>query len=46
VEAVKVMIVSSIAIQSYSVLAIWRTIDWQRLAPFLLGGGLTIPVGI
>ena len=33
VEAVKVMIVSSIAIQSYSVMAIWRTIDWQRLAP-------------
>ena len=46
VEAVKVMIASSIAIQSYSVLAIWRTIDWQRLAPFLLGGALTIPAGI
>ena len=46
VEAVKVMIASSIAIQSYSVVAIWRTIDWQRLAPFLLGGALTIPAGI
>jgi hypothetical protein len=46
VEAVKVMIVSSIAIQSYSVVAIWSTIEWRTLTPFLLGGALTIPVGI
>jgi uncharacterized membrane protein YfcA len=46
VEAVEVMIVSSIAIQSYSVFTIWRTIQWRPLLPFLLGGALTIPAGI
>jgi uncharacterized membrane protein YfcA len=45
-EVVKVMIVSSIAIQTYNVLAIWRFIEWERLAPYLLGGALTIPAGI
>jgi len=46
VEAVKVMIVASIAIQSYSVVAIRSTVEWRRLLPFLLGGVLTMPLGI
>src|SRR4051812_46193411 len=36
VQAVKIMIVASIAIQAYSVLAISNTIEWRRLLPFLL----------
>ncbi len=46
VQAVKVLIVSSIAIQSYSVIMLWRTIRWRELLPFLLGGALTLPAGI
>lgn len=46
VEAVKVMIVSSIAIQSYSVFMLWPTIPWRALLPFLLGGALMIPAGL
>jgi uncharacterized membrane protein YfcA len=46
VKAVEVLIISSIAIQSYSVLMLWRDIDWRSVTPFLLGGILTIPVGI
>lgn len=46
IQAVKIMIVSSIAIQAYSVIAVWRMIDWLRLGPFLLGGTLTIPAGV
>ncbi len=46
VEAVKILIISSIAIQSYSVLVLWRDIDWRSSMPFLAGGVLTIPVGI
>jgi uncharacterized membrane protein YfcA len=43
---VKVLIVSSIAIQAYSVLVLWRTIAWRPLLPFLLGGAAMIPAGI
>jgi uncharacterized protein len=46
VTAVKVMIVSSIAIQTYSVIALWNSIEWRVLRPFLIGGALTIPVGV
>jgi len=45
-EAVAIMLVCSIAIQVYSVAKLWDTIRWRRLAPFLAGGALTVPVGI
>ncbi len=44
--AVGVLVVCSIAIQAYSVLALRRHIEWRRLAPFLAGGALTVPVGV
>jgi uncharacterized membrane protein YfcA len=46
VEAVKAMIAASIVIQTYSVYTLRRSIQWQGLLPFLLGGVLTIPAGI
>src|SRR6266702_5622 len=46
VYAVNVMIVCSIAIQSLSVSALWRSIDWRSLPIFLTGGVLGVPAGV
>src|SRR6476620_1244234 len=46
VEAVKIMMVASIAIQAYCVAGMWRTISLRACAPFLIGGVATIPAGI
>src|SRR5215472_4850091 len=46
VAAVQTMIVCSIAIQMFSVVALWRTIDWRSLPIFLAGGVLGVPAGV
>jgi uncharacterized membrane protein YfcA len=46
VYAVQVMIVCSIAIQAFSVAALWRSIDWRSLPVFLTGGILGVPAGV
>jgi hypothetical protein len=46
VLAVQLMMVCSIAIQGFSVLALRHAIDWRVLWRFLLGGVLSIPVGV
>jgi uncharacterized membrane protein YfcA len=46
VYAVQVMIVCSIAIQLFSVAALWRSIDWRSLPVFLMGGVLGVPAGV
>ena len=46
VEAVQIMMVASIALQAYSVASMYRTISLRACAPFLVGGIVTIPVGI
>jgi len=46
VAAVQVMIVCSIAIQLFSVVALWRMIDWRSLPVFLAGGVLAVPTGV
>src|SRR5262249_56639305 len=46
VAAVQAMIVCSIAIQMFSVVALWRTIDWRSLPVFLVGGILGMPAGV
>lgn len=46
VEAVAVMVICSIAIQSYSVWALRSAIEWRALGPLLLGGALTVPLGV
>jgi hypothetical protein len=46
VQAVATMVVCSIAIQGYCVVALRRTIHWRALWPFLAAGMLGVPVGI
>jgi hypothetical protein len=46
VQVVEIMIVCSIAIQSLSVLLLWRDIEWRRLAPFVAGGLAGLPFGV
>lgn len=46
VEAVQIMMVASIAIQTYSVAGMWRTISLRACAPFLIGGVATMPAGV
>lgn len=46
VEAVRIMMVASIAIQLYSVASLRRTISLRLCAPFLMGGIATVPLGI
>jgi uncharacterized protein len=45
-EAVEIMVLCSIAIQLYCVIAIRRSIQWRRLLPFLLGGAACVPAGV
>jgi uncharacterized membrane protein YfcA len=46
VYAVQVMTVASIAIQSLSVIALWRSIEWRSLLVYLIGGLLGVPAGV
>jgi hypothetical protein len=46
VQVVEILIVCSIAIQSLSVVLLWRDIDWRRLLPFLAGGVVGLPFGV
>jgi uncharacterized protein len=46
VSAVQIMLVCSIAIQSFSVATLWRSIDWRSLPVFLVGGVLGVPTGV
>ncbi len=45
-EAVEIMVLCSIAIQLYCVVVMWRSIEWRRLLPFLIGGAPLVPVGV
>jgi uncharacterized membrane protein YfcA len=46
VRSMAVVVTCSIAIQSYCVWALRRELQWRRLAPFVLGGLFTVPVGV
>lgn len=46
VEIVRVLLLCSIANQALSVFMLRRDIVWQRLLPFLVTGGLGVPVGV
>ncbi|HEY7239759.1 MAG TPA: sulfite exporter TauE/SafE family protein [Burkholderiales bacterium] len=46
VEAVQTMMSASIGIQAYSVAGLWRSIQWSRCLPFILGGVGALPLGI
>lgn len=43
---VSIILVASIAMQGYSVLHLWRDLDWRGGVPFLLGGLATLPLGL
>lgn len=45
-QVVETMMVCSIAIQSLSVAALWRDIEWRELPTFLAGGTIGVPFGI
>lgn len=46
VQVVVVMMVCSIAIQSFSVVLLWRDIDWWQLMTLLVGGVAGLPFGV
>jgi uncharacterized membrane protein YfcA len=46
VETVQIMMAASIGIQAYSVAGMWRTVSLRSLAPFVIGGVATMPLGI
>jgi uncharacterized protein len=46
VQVVQIMLVSSIALQAYSALALRHLIRLRTLTPYLTGGLMTLPVGI
>jgi hypothetical protein len=45
-QVVEILVLCSIAIQLYCVIAIRRSIEWRRLLPFLIGGATCVPVGV
>jgi hypothetical protein len=45
-QAVEFMVLCSIAIQLYCVIAMRRSIEWRRLLPFIVGGAAFVPVGV
>lgn len=45
-QAVEIMVLCSIAIQLFCVLAMRRSIEWRRLLPFFVGGAACVPVGV
>ncbi len=45
-EAVEIMVLCSIAIQLYCVMAMRRSIQWRLLLPFVIGGAAFVPVGV
>jgi uncharacterized membrane protein YfcA len=46
VQVVRILLLSSIAIQSLSVWALRRSVDWWALFPFLTGGLFGLPIGL
>jgi uncharacterized protein len=46
IMVVEIMLISSIALQTYCVVALWRDIKPARVGWFLLGGVATLPVGV
>ena len=45
-QVVETMMVCSIAIQSLSVAALWRDVEWRELLSFLAGGTIGLPFGV
>jgi uncharacterized protein len=46
VDAVRTMVLCSIATQAYAVWAIRAAIPWRSVCPLIVAGGLTVPAGV
>jgi uncharacterized membrane protein YfcA len=46
VYAVQVMTVCSIGIQLFSVVALWRSVEWRSLPTYVFGGIFGVPAGV
>jgi uncharacterized protein len=46
VRTVAILVACSIAIHGYCVWSVRRSLEWRMLAPFLLGGAVTVPLGV
>ena len=46
IEVVQIMLISSIALQTYCVALLWRHIALRRITWLLFGGIITLPIGI
>ena len=46
IAVVEIMLISSIALQVYCVAALWREIHMNRITWFLVGGIITLPIGV
>ncbi|MBI1245575.1 MAG: TSUP family transporter [Alphaproteobacteria bacterium] len=46
IDATPLVLAASLIAQCFSILAIRDAIDWKRLAPFLVGGLVGIPLGV
>jgi uncharacterized protein len=45
-RAVSILVACSLATQSYCVWKLRKTIDWRELRPFVIAGGVTVPLGV
>jgi hypothetical protein len=45
-DAVPLVLAGSLAVQAMSLGALWRAVQWRRLAPFLVGGVVGVPIGV
>jgi uncharacterized membrane protein YfcA len=46
VKLVQILMVCSIATQSFAIVSLWRHMDWKRLPVYLAGGALGLPIGV
>lgn len=46
VDATPLVLAASLLAQTFSILGVRDAIDWRRLAPFLIGGVIGIPLGV
>ena len=46
VQLVRILMLCSIATQSYGIVSLWRHMAWRALPPYLIGGAVGLPAGV
>ncbi len=46
VHLVRILMLCSIATQSYGIVSLWRHMAWRALPPYLIGGAVGLPAGV